>query len=99
MPCGGRATALVSMSPHWSGVSPGHFFELVVEFDPELFSESSVVVPFQRSETTGLSMCMLEGLDFEAKSISADSAYHVTKAIRTRVAPPLRVTAEELGSS
>ena len=33
------------MSRHWSGVEMGHYFELTIEFDPEIYSESSVVVP------------------------------------------------------
>ena len=70
------------MSRHWSGVEMGHYFELTIEFDPEIYSESSVVVPFFRSEPSGLSTCMMEGVEFEAKSIPADSAYHIRKAIR-----------------
>ena len=81
------------MSRHWSGVEVGDYFELVLEFDPTIYSESEVIVPFHRNEPAGLSTCMLDGFEFTAKSIYADSAFHIRKAIRERVAPPLREVA------
>ena len=53
-------------------------------------------VPFYRSEPEGLSTCLLEELEFQVKSPPGDSAYHITKAIKARVAPPLRAVAESL---
>ena len=78
-----------AMARHWSGVGFGEYFELTLEYDPAVYSESSVSVPFQRSEPHGLSCCMLPGLSLTAKSMSADSSWHLTKALRSKVAPRL----------
>ena len=88
-----------AMSKHWSGVEMGHYFEVVInDYDPNIHTESSVTVPFYRSEPVGLSTCMLEAVEFTVKSVAADSSYHVTKAIRNRVAPPLKRVPEAPGS-
>ena len=83
---------------HWSDVEPGHYFELVIDYDPSIYLESSVTIPFFRSEPEGLSTCMLEGLEFKVKSVAADSCYHITKSLSARVAPPLRTVEESPGS-
>ena len=64
------------MSPHWSGVEFGQYFELTVAYDPELYTEASVQVPFYLNESTGLSICMLEAVDFGAKSIAVPARVH-----------------------
>ena len=86
------------MSSHWSGVELGHYFDLVIDYDPSIYSESSVLIPFLHSELDGLSTCMLEGLEYKVKSVAADSCYHITKSLRARVAPPLRTVKESPGS-
>ena len=63
-----------AMSKHWSGVEMGHYFEVVInDYDPNIHTESSVTVPFYRSEPAGLSTCMLEAVEFTVKSVAADS--------------------------
>ena len=70
-----------AMSKHWSGVEMGHYFEVVInDYDPNIHTESSVTVPFYRSEPVGLSTCMLEAVEFTVKSVAADSSYHVNAA-------------------
>ena len=52
-----------AMSKHWSGVEMGHYFEVVInDYDPNIFTETSVTVPFYGSEPAGLSTCMLEAV-------------------------------------
>ena len=71
---------------HWSGVDRGVAFELVIDFDAAIYSQAQVVVPFHRRLADGLSCC--EELGYTANGQAGDSKYHITKAIRARVAPP-----------
>ena len=64
------------MDRHWSGVAIGDYFALTIEYDPAVYSQSSVSVPFHRSQPHGLSCCMLETVALTAKSAASDSAGH-----------------------
>ena len=77
------------MDGHWSGVDVGGYFELDFEFDAMVYSQDMVSVPFQRSQPHGLSMCMRPDFDYSVKSAAGDSKYHILKALRPKVAPPL----------
>ena len=77
------------MDRHWSGVAIGEYFALTIEYNPAVYSQSSVSVPFHRSQPHGLSCCMLETVALTAKSAASDSAYHLTRALKATVAPTL----------
>ena len=53
------------MSRHWSGVEPGHYFDdchRLRHLALSTYSESSVSVPFYRSEPEGLSHLLARGV-------------------------------------
>ena len=72
---------------HWSGVEKGSSFELAIAYDPAVYSQAQVLVPFLRTLPDGLSSCT--SMDYTANGQAGDSKYHISKAIRARCAPPL----------
>ena len=55
------ASFVRSMAAHWSGVDIGEYFDVTIPYDPMLYSQSEVVVPFIRSSPMGFPNCMLGG--------------------------------------
>ena len=49
------------MGLHWSGVEIGEYFELTFLYDDALYTQASVVVPFQRNPSSGPPTCMIDG--------------------------------------
>ena len=75
------------MASHWSGAEVGEYFDVTIKYDPLIYSESEVVVPFCRAGPMGLPSCMLEDVDFNVKSSAGDSRYHIELHVRKRVEP------------
>ena len=47
-----------AMSKHWSGVEMGHYFEVVInDYDPNIYTETSVTVPFYGSIAVSRQAC------------------------------------------
>ena len=77
------------MPRHWSGVEVGEYFHLDFQFDPSVYCESVVNVPFMRSAPHGYPVCMVTEVEYAVQSRAGDSAYHVRLALTSKVAPPL----------
>lgn len=72
---------------HWSTVTKGSHFDLIVPYDPEVYEDAQRRIPMQRLKS-GYVECMANSLRFQSKE-GSDSAHHCALALRSHFNPRL----------
>ena len=71
---------------HWSTVTKGSHFDLIVHYDPEVYEDAQRRIPMQRLKS-GYVECMANS-SFQSKE-GSDSAHHCALALRSHFNPHL----------